>query len=125
MNTSPYAETMVNTMIREEIETDEGDGFPPMRIWDDDGGDDGRCCDWNDNVCLETPEYYTVNLCGDPTCREFHVDYYCKRHYLLRLGMILRALKRCASQYDDYASNADQRRSITLGYITEFGRLRG
>ena len=123
MNSASQVETMLDTSIEDDPVLDESDGFPPVPTWNDDGDGDDPRCDWGDNVCELDPEYYIVYLCGDPDCRESHVFHYCKRHYLLRLGKTLRSLKRHADEYREYARNADERRAITLRFVSDFGRM--
>lgn len=102
-------------------ETSQFDDLPPIAFQEDDGGGHADC-DWNDSVCTNMPEYYILHVCDDLTCKKCHVFYYCKRHYLLCLGMTMHALRQHANEYDS-AKSADERRVMTLRAIADFGRM--
>lgn len=102
-------------------ETEQNDGFPPIDFPEDNGGNHATC-DWNDTVCVNVPEYYIRYVCDDPCCKERHICHYCKRHYLLRLGMTMHALRQHADEYRS-ARSSEERRVMTLRVITDFGRI--
>lgn len=109
----------INDVDFHEIRQD--DDLPPIAFQEDGDGSHADC-DWNDSVCTNISEYYVLYACDDPSCRERHVYHYCKRHYLLRLGMTMHALRQHADEYDS-AKSAEERRVMTLRTIADFGRI--
>lgn len=70
------------------------------------GGPNPRC-QWNEDVCSETPEYYIVEpgSVGDDgdSVAEADAATYCLRHYVLKLAWMLEVhLSACAASAADH-----------------------
>lgn len=98
---------------------DDSGGFPPIDPMSGSGG--GQVCDWEGEVCTETPEYYVLQFCTDPDCPHSHRRPYCKRHYLLTIADIAKHLSQCDGYYDGMSQ--EDRRVLASGHIAGFGRL--
>lgn len=94
--------------------------LPPI---DDDGDGDGggRVCEWTDEVCTQTPEYYTVMFCQDPDCTARHRTYLCREHYAYRLNEVLRHLAECEGVAR--ADGDEARATAVAAHLGGFGRI--
>ena len=93
---SPVRESSVGVLDHVEVDSpaeDDSIDFPPMGFYDD--GDGRPCCEWDEDFCHETAQYYVLSYCEDPSCSCRHQETYCKRHYLIVLARHLHSLKTC------------------------------
>lgn len=84
-----------------------------------DGGGGHHTCDWEESMCDDTATHYTHCLCGDPECESDHIQYYCDRHYALKLALKLQHLRECEAYEHDEPCEAN--RVVTLAHIDAFG----
>jgi hypothetical protein len=98
----------------------QSDGTPPgLEFYDG----DIHSCEWTHSACTETAEYYVQQFCGDPDCRARHMSYYCKRHYVITIGLILDHLHVCEEM--SKATTADQVQQVALNHVAAFGAISG
>ncbi|KOA48443.1 hypothetical protein BAAM0483_08130 [Bifidobacterium animalis subsp. animalis MCC 0483] len=105
----------------EEVVEDEFEDIELPPIDDDDNGDGERVCEWGDEVCTQTPEYYTVAFCQDPACNARHRTYLCKEHYAYRLNSVLCHLAECDGV--KHAASSEERAHAVAAHICGFGRI--
>lgn len=100
------------------VPLDDSSDLPPF----EDGGDGGnRSCDWADDVCTELPTHYIICYCSNPNCKRRHTEYYCLRHYVMRLKDVADHLPHC-SEYRA-AHTRDERIAAVLQHIADFGPI--
>lgn len=115
-------ETFETNVAFEEIVDDHAfDDIDLPPIDDDDDGDGGRVCEWSDEACTQTPEYYVVAFCQDPQCDARHRTYLCKEHYAYRLNDTLRHLAVCGGVA--HAVDGAERARAVAAHVCGFGRI--
>lgn len=98
---------------------DDSIDLPPLEFYD---GDDRPCCEWDEDFCHETAQYYVLTYCADPSCTCRHCETYCKRHYLIVLARCLLSLKTCPPEVLGLSKEA-RKIHVLRNHIADFGPL--